>query len=699
MNILKLFVILVSLVFTSICYSQSGWFCTYPFPTSSTLYSACAINVTTVILVGKNGTILISTNSGSDWVEKGNFYSDELRKCQFLNQETGFIGGTDRSINKAVIYKTTNQGMNWNRMIIQEMPQINCIYFSDLNTGYACGINSELFKTTNGGISWSYKENQLNISFERMYFSNSQTGYISGYKNDSVKVFKTTNGGINWVLLYKNGWTDLYDMYFIDSLTGYFSGLTGISPPFYNPVLYKTTNGGANWIYLSHGHYQYALYFNNTGTGYSGGSNFISKTTNSGTNWSIISTPGAVSYSIAFLDNITGFAVGFEGSALKTTNGGSNWIILGDSVSENIKRIKFAEDNFGYAVSSSKILKTTNSGNRWITNFNSVGLSDLEVINKDIVFTCGSQGIFKTNDGGNTWTRQDTLSTIAISFLNSETGYCSGNNVLLKTINGGVTWMPIIVNFNAWGSGNISVVDSNVIYINSLNKLYKSTNGGNNWLGLDSNLLKHGNYFINAGTGFVFGHNHSIYKTTDGGNTWINKYYNAGSGYLNSVIFVDYSLGFGCGDFGKLLKTVNGGENWFEVFSPTQGNINTIYTKDSNIIHIGGTSFIFKTRNGVSPIGIISNSFMYSDLFLLTQNYPNPFNPQTKIKFAVPKTSFTKIIVYDLLGREVAILVNEELRPGTYEADWDGTDFSSGVYFFKIITEGFVETKKMVLMK
>lgn len=88
----------------------------------------------------------------------------------------------------------------------------------------------------------------------------------------------------------------------------------------------------------------------------------------------------------------------------------------------------------------------------------------------------------------------------------------------------------------------------------------------------------------------------------------------------------------------------------------------------------------------------------------LSQNYPNPFNPQTKIKFDVPanvkgQTSNVKLVIYDLLGREVTTLVNEELKPGTYEADWDGSNFSSGVYFYKIISGDFVETKKMVLMK
>jgi len=85
--------------------------------------------------------------------------------------------------------------------------------------------------------------------------------------------------------------------------------------------------------------------------------------------------------------------------------------------------------------------------------------------------------------------------------------------------------------------------------------------------------------------------------------------------------------------------------------------------------------------------------------FFLFQNYPNPFNPVTKIKFEVPKSAFTKIIVYDILGREVATLVNEYLKPGTYEYEWDGNNLASGVYFYKLIAGDYQQCKKMVLVK
>ncbi len=102
--------------------------------------------------------------------------------------------------------------------------------------------------------------------------------------------------------------------------------------------------------------------------------------------------------------------------------------------------------------------------------------------------------------------------------------------------------------------------------------------------------------------------------------------------------------------------------------------------------------------------GLLNINSDIPNSFSLSQNYPNPFNPQTKIKFAVPptvkgQTSNVELIIYDLLGREVATLVNDELKPGKYEADWDGSNYSSGVYFYKLISNEFTETRKMVLMK
>jgi len=105
-----------------------------------------------------------------------------------------------------------------------------------------------------------------------------------------------------------------------------------------------------------------------------------------------------------------------------------------------------------------------------------------------------------------------------------------------------------------------------------------------------------------------------------------------------------------------------------------------------------------------SPTGIITVNNNIPDKFSLSQNYPNPFNPSSKIKFQIAKLSDVKLRIFDVLGREINILVNEQLSPGTYEVEFDPeksgqAGLSSGIYYYRLITDSYVETKKMVLIK
>ena len=85
--------------------------------------------------------------------------------------------------------------------------------------------------------------------------------------------------------------------------------------------------------------------------------------------------------------------------------------------------------------------------------------------------------------------------------------------------------------------------------------------------------------------------------------------------------------------------------------------------------------------------------------FALMQNYPNPFNPSTKIRYSLPEVSFASITIYDMLGNEVATLINDEQAAGSYEVDFNATGLSSGMYFYKLQAGSFIETKKMLLLK
>jgi len=85
--------------------------------------------------------------------------------------------------------------------------------------------------------------------------------------------------------------------------------------------------------------------------------------------------------------------------------------------------------------------------------------------------------------------------------------------------------------------------------------------------------------------------------------------------------------------------------------------------------------------------------------YALGQNYPNPFNPATVIKYQVPKASNVKISIFDILGKEVATLINGKVEAGYHQVEFNGSNFASGLYLYKIEADGFTDVKKMILVK
>jgi hypothetical protein len=233
--------------------------------------------------------------------------------------------------------------------------------------------------------------------------------------------------------------------------------------------------------------------------------------------------------------------------------------------------------------------------------------------------------------------------------------------------------------------------------------------------------------FLNESTGYLAGYSTTpnvgkIIKTTNGGASWQDLQYGSGI-ILRRVYFNDVNTGYICGDSGRIYRTSNGGLNWSLQQSPVNGVLNNMCFPTAAIGYaIGsgyseGISIILKTTNGGS-VSVQNISTEIPSAYSLGQNYPNPFNPITKIKFSVPQVrrlfggSFPHVSsggyplghpvalkVYNIMGREVQTLVNERLQPGTYEVRFDGSRLTSGVYFYKLITDGFTETKKMLMIK
>lgn len=125
--------------------------------------------------------------------------------------------------------------------------------------------------------------------------------------------------------------------------------------------------------------------------------------------------------------------------------------------------------------------------------------------------------------------------------------------------------------------------------------------------------------------------------------------------------------------------------------------------KISDIKSNNGNILINKTNNNkirlLASAEKISNSVSHPTVYSLMQNYPNPFNPTTMIKYSLPKVSGVTLIIYDILGRKVTTLVNEQRQPGNYEVKWDASNVASGIYFYQLKTKDYVDTKKMILLK
>jgi hypothetical protein len=126
----------------------------------------------------------------------------------------------------------------------------------------------------------------------------------------------------------------------------------------------------------------------------------------------------------------------------------------------------------------------------------------------------------------------------------------------------------------------------------------------------------------------------------------------------------------------------------------------SVYFYNRNNLLLQQSIGFYKLKADVTgPIGIQLVSSGIPRTFALSQNYPNPFNPVTNIKFELPYDSFTELTVYDAIGREVQVLIKESLTAGLYNFNWNAANYPSGVYFYRLETEKFIETRKMVLVK
>lgn len=226
-----------------------------------------------------------------------------------------------------------------------------------------------------------------------------------------------------------------------------------------------------------------------------------------------------------------------------------------------------------------------------------------------------------------------------------------------------------------------------------------------------------GNVYV-TGNSFCTNYDYATIKyNTNLVQQWATRTADAGADFAYSIAYESSGLVFVTGtsigtayDYLTIRYNANtGAQEWAKRENGTANNSNDYGTSialiDQDRVYVtgsanfGGTGVVFYTLrySQVFSVTPISNEIPVK--YSLSQNYPNPFNPSTSIRFDLPKSTSVKLIVYDVLGNEVEVIANQYIGAGKYEAKWDATGISSGVYFYKLITEDFSQTKKMMLVK
>ncbi len=330
--------------------------------------------------------------------------------------------------------------------------------------------------------------------------------------------------------------------------------------------------------------------------------------------------------------------------------------------------------------------------------------------------------LYKSSDGGLTWTECYSgwyykLVPGVMQFLDTLHGYAVGPDTTYnvtrtwRTIDGGRTWSSnTIPNYDV--SSYIQFIDQLTGWIAGLG-IFKTTDGGVSWMKqtYDSATVgwgRGGIYFVDSLHGWSCSKGNGwIIRTTDGGESWVNQFdINQPNGIGTSAIsFSDELNGwiFGStfyqGDVMELIyRTTDGGDSWFEESIGLSRYLGGGVAKapcHAWAISAGDGSIL-----GHDMITSVTEpELALPETIQLSQNYPNPYNPSTKITYQLPHRDHVQLKVFDSVGREVETLVDRTQEAGEYTVRFDASAYSSGLYYFHLITPSSRHVKKSLFLK
>jgi photosystem II stability/assembly factor-like uncharacterized protein len=659
--------------------------------------------------------IYLTSDAGSSWTQSVTDIGspDGVFKIRYLPGSTDTIF----AVTTTGLYRSDNGGLLFNRKLAGVCSDL-LINPGSTNRMWSAVWNSGVYQSTNSGETWTQILSLDDFGRASLSIGAGNYLYMSVAKNSTssmLGVYRSSNYGANWVTI-----SPLNDIFFNGGYQGWFDNVISASPRISGLVmvggisLHRSTNYGITWDQLPSPNIhpdQHSIVWNSTNdsviVGNDGG---ITISADNGVTWSNISNRFPIT-------QYTGIAVSGNFSHLFTGE------IFGGS-----------QDN-GYS-------GTTNFGNAWYqTNEGDGGGMSIDPNNPNVVWgTLSSitELLFsrsRSTDYGQNWTTINNGFESSFQWFtkirNDQSGniniYSNSDNFVYYSTNRGDLWQklnqtqfPAIVN-----NVNVSVYSapSAVVYA-CLNDTASGSRlrvyDNNTWYERSSELASQimvrsvAQHPSDNNTAYALmnGMNslQKIYKTTNRGINWVNI-----TGDLPNVPLADLVphptdpdklyLGteFGC------FKTSNGGMNWVRWNNgmPASNIITEMCYADSTTINgkfyiIAGTygrGVYARDISGDDPIGVkkIANNIPRD--YMLIQNYPNPFNPATIIEFSLPVKDIVEIQVYDILGKRVSEIVNRVFDAGQHKITFNASGLSSGIYFYRLNTPRFTDTKKMLLIK
>lgn len=375
----------------------------------------------------------------------------------------------------------------------------------------------------------------------------------------------------------------------------------------------------------------------------------------------------------------------------RSSNNGLSWDTVNTGLENKYVWTITAQNNYIFAGTDSGLFRSTNNGNNWSSIHNNIFKKYVYHLACDGQFIYAGTviGMCRSSDQGITW---DSIN----------------NGLPKRTINN------MTVGINAVSVSSSYAYTGIQPFPYGIPRLYRSSDNGNNWIpiiysGMDSITV----YSLLAKDSILLcGTDKGVYISRNSGISWrLIHEISINIGLFAFSIIDEKNMMIGHYGNGVYVST-NGGVNWFtrnEGLYPGEYNSCALYSV-GNYTFLGTRPFdtylpsIFR-RLTQQIIPVIENNTRIPEDIDLYQNYPNPFNPSTKIRFSIVSSplvlegNLVQLKVYDVMGREIQTLVNERLNPGTYEVTFDGSLLNSGLYFYKLTTEGCSETKKMLLIK